>query len=74
MKDLRTTKIVGKPGGYWIETSSNVWRHVNRHGEFVNDLTLNNSKILELVLEKKIKIVAGIEFEKFNSIDSVWMD
>jgi hypothetical protein len=78
MTYYRAVKIVDAPKGYLCQISDNVWKHVNKYGELKNDdIVFNNSKILELINEKKVEIIHDIESLKFdvvNSIDSVWMD
>jgi len=77
MKYHRAVKVVDKPHGYLCEVSNNVWKHVNRYGEIKNnDISVDDSKILELIGEKKVEIIQIelLKFDVVNSIDATWMD
>lgn len=74
----RAVKVLDEPKGYLCEISNNVWKHVNNYGEIKNhSISFDNTKILELINEKKVEIVpqeSPIKFDVINSIDSTWMD
>lgn len=75
MKYHRSIKITDKPYGYWCEVQGNIWKHVNQYGEIKSDLTIDNSKVLDLIMSKKVVVNSEpIKFDVVNSIDSEWMN